>query len=113
MKDNRKKLIDDYKNQMPKMGVLKIYSKSSGDMFLGVCKDLRVGINSNKAKLSFNNHPNKELQELWNKHGSDDFIIELIKEFEYVDKSKDYTDELEILFELTMLENNNAKKIWK
>ena len=64
----KKELLEAYKSRHPEMGVISYRCKETGEVFLGISKDTKSGFNSNNMKLAANWHPNKRLQELWNKY---------------------------------------------
>ena len=61
----KKELLGAWKNRRPEMGVISIFCKTTGDLFLGISKDTRADFNSNRFRLSANGHSNRQLQELW------------------------------------------------
>ena len=63
----KKELLEAYKNRHPEMGVISYRCKETGEVFLGISKDTKSDFNSTNMKLAANWHPNKRLQELWNK----------------------------------------------
>ncbi|MDL2249657.1 GIY-YIG nuclease family protein [Lachnospiraceae bacterium OttesenSCG-928-J05] len=109
----KKELLDEWKNRHPEMGVVSIRCKATGDLFLGVSNDTRVWFNSHYFKLSSNYHPNKELQELWNKYGENEFEHSVVKVLKYENLTDDQTDNLEALLEKCMMEMSQEKRIWK
>lgn len=64
-------------------------------------------------KLAANWHPNKRLQELWNKYGSEGFELSVIKVLKYDDPNEDHTAELESLREQCLAADPKARKIWR
>lgn len=109
----KKELLEMYKNRKPEMGVFSFRCKDTGDVFLGISKDTRADFNSANAKLSSNMHPNKQLQELWNKYGREGFEISVIKVLKYDDPNEDHTEELEKLREECLASDPKARRIWK
>ena len=81
--------------------------------FLGISKDTKADFNSTNMKLSANWHPNKKLQELWNKYGPEGFELSVIKVLKYDDPSEDHTAKLESLREQCLAANPNARRIWR
>ncbi len=100
----KKELLEAYKNRHPEMGVISYRCKETGEVFLGISKDTKSGFNSNNMKLAANWHPNKRLQELWNKYGSEGFELSVIE---------DYTAKLESLREQCLAADPNARRIWR
>lgn len=95
------------------MGVISICCKITGDLFLGISKDTRADFNSNRFKLSANGHPNRQLQELWNRYGEPNFEFSVAKILEYERPTDDHTDELKSLLERCLMEAPQARRIWK
>ncbi|HHX69240.1 MAG: GIY-YIG nuclease family protein [Miniphocaeibacter sp.] len=112
-KEKRKILLENYKNRKPEKGILSIKNKTEEIEFLTIAKDKKANINSIKMKLNTNWHPNKELQDLWNKYGEGDFEIDLIEKLKYDDPKEDYTRELNELLEILLLEKKDARRLEK
>lgn len=74
-KIRKKELLEAYKHRHPEMGVISYRCKVTGEVFLGISKDTKSDFNSTNMKLAANRHPNKRLQELWNKFGSEGFEL--------------------------------------
>lgn len=109
----KKELIESYKNRHPEMGVITYKCKETGEVFLGISKDTKADFNSNNLKLKAKMHPNKRLQELWNKYGSECFELSVVQILKYDDPNEDYTAELESLREQCIAANPDARRIWK
>lgn len=109
----RKELLLEWKNRRPEMGVISILCKATGDLFFGTSKDTRADFNSNRCKLSNNNHPNRRLQELWNEYGEAGFEFSTEKVLNYKDPADDHTEKLNELLEQCLTESPQAKKIWR
>ncbi len=109
----KKKLLESYKNRHPEMGVISYCCKETGEIFLGISKDTKADFNGTNMKLSANWHPNKKLQELWNKYGPEGFELSVIKVLKYDDPSEDHTAKLESLREQCLAANPNARRIWR
>lgn len=97
--DRKKQLKQQYQEMKPDMGIMAVRSKCSNKCFLQTTQNLRGTINSTRFKLEAGIHPNRELQQDWNKFGEDCFFIEILEQLEYdQDETKtDYTEELAIL----------------
>lgn len=97
--DRKKELKEQYKMMKPDMGIFIIKSNLESKCYIQATQNLKGTINSTEFKLRFGNHPNKELQKSWNKHGKDSFAIEILEKLKYdKDETKtDYSEELEIL----------------
>lgn len=112
-KSKRKQLLQEYKNRCPEKGVISYLCKATEESFLGISEDTAADFNSVNVKLSLNSHPNKRLQELWNKYGEESFERTVIKILKYDDPAESHTEELEKLREHCLAENPKASKIWK
>ena len=88
-------------------------TKETGEVFLGISKDTKSDFNSTNMKLAANWHPNKRLQELWNKYGSEGFELSVIKVLKYDDPHEDHTAKLESLREQCLAADPNARRIWR
>jgi len=109
----KKELLEAYKNRHPEMGVISYCCKETGEVFLGISKDTKADFNSTNLKLGANWHPNKRLQELWNKYGRENFERSVIKVLKYDDPHEDHTEELENLRAQCLAADPNARRIWK
>ncbi|MEA4993877.1 MAG: GIY-YIG nuclease family protein [Oscillibacter sp.] len=108
----KKELLNEWKNRRPDMGVISIFCKATGDLFLGISKDVKADFNSNRFKLSAKFHPNKQLQALWNKYGENGFDYSVVKVLKYENPKDDQTDKLNALLEGCLLEIPQARRIW-
>ena len=109
----KKEILEAYKNRQPEMGVISYRCRETGEAFLDISKDTRADFNSTNMKLAANWHPNKRLQELWNKYGSEGFELSVIKVLKYDDPNEDHTAELESLREQCLAADPKARKIWR
>lgn len=112
-KKNKQELLELYKNRCPEMGVISYRCIETGEVFLGISTDTQAGFNSTNMKLESNWHPNKRLQELWNKYGQNGFELSVIKVLKYDNPHEDYTAKLESLREQCFADNPNATRIWR
>lgn len=112
-KARKKELLEAYKNRRPEMGVISYRCKETDEVFLGISKDTKTDFHSTNFKLTANWHPNKRLQELWNKYGREGFELSVIKVLKYDDPNKDHTEKLESLREQCLAANPNARRIWR
>lgn len=97
--DRKKQLKEQYKQMKSEMGIFAIYLKDSNKYYLETTQNLKGKMNSAKFQLQNGSHPNKELQDEWNIHKGNNFIIEVLEKLEYdKDESKtDYSEELSIM----------------
>lgn len=109
----KKEILENYKNRHPEMGVISYECRETGEIFLGISKDTKADFNSINVKLEANWHPNKQLQELWNKYGKESFELSVVKVLKYENPNENHTMNLEGLREQCFESNPNAKKIWR
>lgn len=64
-------------------------------------------------KLEANWHPNKRLQELWSKYGSNGFELSVRKVLKYDDPHEDHSEKLENLKEQCLAADPLARNIWR
>lgn len=107
----KKELLNEWKNRHPDMGVISMFCKATGDLFLGISKDIKVDFNSNRFKLSVKLHSNKQLQTLWDKYGENGFDYSVAKVLKYDNPEDDQTDKLNALLEECLLEMPQARRI--
>lgn len=87
----KKELVKEWKNRHPEMGVISITCKPTGDLFLGISKDIRAKFNNNRFKLSAKLHPNKSLQALWDRYGEHEFEYSVVEVLKYENPEDDQT----------------------
>ena len=109
----KKELMLAYKHRHPEMGVISYCCKETGEVFLGISQDTNADFNGTNVKLTANWHPNKRLQELWNKYGQAGFELSVIKVLKYDDPHEDHTAKLEDLREQCFASNPDASRIWR
>lgn len=109
----KKELLEAYKVRKPEMGVISFQCIPTGESFLGISKDTKADLNSNRFKLNANWHPNQRLQELWNQYGEAGFEQTAIKVLKYEDPGADHTDKLGNLLTQCLQADTNARRIWK
>ncbi len=109
----KKELLEAYKFRRPEMGVISYYCKETDDVFLDISRDTKASFNSINMKLSANWHPNKQLQELWNKHGPEGFKLSVVEVLNYDSPHEDHTAELEDLIEQRLAANPKSRRVWR
>ena len=109
----RKELLQSYKFRRPEMGVISYYCKETGDTFLDTSHDTKASFNSTNMKLAANWHPNKQLQELWNKYDREAFELSVVEVLKYDDPNEDYTAELEEILKQCLTANPGARRLWR
>lgn len=114
MDNNRKKeLITAYKNRKPEMGVVACRDLATDTTYLELAKDTGAILNSIRAKLKSNSHPNKELQQRWNESSPEGFAFSVARVLKYDDPTADHEEELRELREECLAANPKAKKMWR
>ena len=92
MDGNRKKeLKEQYRLMKPEMGILIIRSNENKECYIEATQNLRAVINSTRAKILNNMHPNFEFQRILNAKGSENYKIEVLENLPY-DKDESKTD---------------------
>lgn len=112
-KEQRKLLLQEYKDRKPEMGVISFCCTATGDTFLGISKDIKADYNSTACKLRFGYHPNRKLLTLWNTYGEEKFEMTTLRLLDYEDPKKDHTNKLEELREECLAQNPQAQKLWR
>lgn len=98
---DKKELKKKYKQTSLPMGIFIIKNSANGKIFIGKSKNLPGKLNSIKFQLKWGSSINKELQNDYNKFGSDSFgfeTLDLLKPKETGEQ--DYNDELKVLEEM-------------
>ena len=114
MNVERKRLLQQYKEEKPSMGCFMMTCKTTKEKFLGCSKHLETTKNSLFFKLSvqaLGNEP--ELQELYDECGKDKFVFEVLEVLPYdkEDGEKSYDEDLESLMLLCKEMHGDAKEI--
>ncbi|NLH59404.1 MAG: GIY-YIG nuclease family protein [Clostridiales bacterium] len=112
-KSKKKELKQAYKDRHPEMGVISYRCIETSESFLGISRDTKADFNSTNMKLKAKIHPNRRLQDLWNKYGLEGFDLSVVKTLKYEDPELDYTKKLEDLREKCLAQDPNARKIWR
>lgn len=76
--ERRKEIIREYKENPPPAGIYRITNTANGKTLIGRGENVQGKINSNIAQLRFGSHRNKELQQDWNRYGSETFTSEIL-----------------------------------
>ncbi len=109
----KKQLLEEYKNRRPEMGVISYRCIATNESFLGISKDTKASFNSTNTQLAANYYPNKRLQELWNHYGMEGFELTVVKTLQYESPADDHTVELEALREQCLVQDKQARRIWR
>lgn len=82
------------------MGLYLIESEFDSNVYLGYALDLRAKINRHKAELRFGTHRVKQLQQLWNTHGTSALKFRIVDILEHDEKIIDPQKELQAFADL-------------
>jgi hypothetical protein len=93
----KKQLLEEYKHSTPEMGIISFRCAAAAETFLCISTDTKADINTNRFKLSANWHPNKRLQELWNRYGETGFDASVIRVLTYENPAANHAEALEKL----------------
>ena len=80
-KGTRKKLKQDYQQNVVPMGVFLIRNTVNDKVFVAAGRNLQGIINRHRFQLIAGSHPNKLLQTDWSQLGSQNFAFEILEEF--------------------------------
>lgn len=81
MKEDQKRLKQDYKQGRREAGVFQIRNTSDGKVFVVAALDLPGAVNRHRFELQMGGHMNKRLQADWNELGADRFAFEVLDQF--------------------------------
>lgn len=109
--ERKKQPIQAWKNRKPEMGVFSLTCTATGDAFLGATLDAKRAFNGIRARLENDMHPNKALQALWNEHGEDSIVYEVVALLDYDDPGEDHAEDLQALLDLCLDENPEAQRL--
>ncbi len=76
--DERAALKRQYKENPPPAGIYRITNKANGKIFIGKGMNVRGRLNGQQVQLKWGSHPNRALQEDWNRYGPEHFAFEII-----------------------------------
>jgi hypothetical protein len=75
----RKELNREYLARPKRAGVFQIKNAVNDKVLLGSSLNLEGPLNKHRHMLTIGSHPNKELQQDWNKAGADKFIFAILE----------------------------------
>ncbi len=100
---DKKKLKQEYLLTPKPAGIFKIENKINGKIFLSGSFNLDKIFNRHAFQLQQKVHANGELQNDWNKYGSEKFLFEVLQEIKLKDDPLfDLKSEVETLLEKTI-----------
>ena len=80
-KARRKELMQQYAEREPQTGVFAVRNSTSGEVWVGVSKNLDVQKNGLWGRLASGMCFNKDVQASWAKHGEAAFSYEILERF--------------------------------
>ena len=99
--EKRAEIRRQYKETPKQAGIFQIVNTTNGKILLGSSKNLEGKLNKHRFQLASGRHPNRELQEDWNRMGEGAFRFEIA---EIVQRKDDpvfnLDDELSLLEEI-------------
>ncbi len=81
-KQRRRELRNEYKQNIPSMGIYKIRNRANGRVFIGAALNLHGIFTRHRFELDLGSHRNSDLQKDWNEAGADAFSFEVLEELE-------------------------------
>jgi hypothetical protein len=86
MKNDNKRLKQEYKQAKRAFGVFLIRNTTNDKVYVASGMDIQGIINRHKFALSMGGHQSKELQKDWNELGADKFEFEMVDQMEPSDE---------------------------
>jgi hypothetical protein len=77
-KEERARLLEQYKEIKIEAGVYQIKNKVNGKVFIEITRNLK-SMNGRLVSLNAGSETNKELQREWNEFGADNFVLEVLE----------------------------------
>ena len=106
--EQKKNLRNQYDQRKPDMGI--VCWQNGEKMWIAISKDATADYNRSSFQLKLGSWPNRELQTAYNAD-PESFQWSLLKKLDYKERDEDHSDDLELLFDLCMEENPQAKKM--
>lgn len=95
------------------MDVVSLRCKATSQSSLEISMDTRATMNSIQVRLESHYHPNRELLRMLDLYGEEGFELSVLEVLHYEAPTEDYTDELETMQDLCLLQDPKAGKLWK
>ena len=105
-KERQKELKEAYKLRHTTKGI--VAWKSGDNLWIAKTDDANADYNGTSFQLKLGSWPNKEMQQAY-KASPDSFEWIILKELEYEDPTKDYSEDLEIMLLQCFDEYKDAK----
>ncbi|MDR1069082.1 MAG: GIY-YIG nuclease family protein [Clostridiales Family XIII bacterium] len=109
----KKQLREEYKYRKPEMGIISFRCAAAEEAFLCASQNTQADINTNRFKLSANCHPNKKMQELWNRYGETGFEASVVRVLAYENPDDNHTESLETLLTQCLASDEGSCKMLK
>ena len=84
-KSRRQELLQQFSDRPPQNGVFALKNSITGEVWIGVSRNLDTQVNGLRVRLKSNQHASKDVQASWNAHGEDAFIYEIVERFPETD----------------------------
>jgi hypothetical protein len=95
---DRKALIRQYKETPRPMGVFRVHNTVADRSFVGISRDLPSMLNRQCFQLNHGSHPNRALQQDWNRLGSQAFVFEVLDTLNPAERSEsELSEDLAVL----------------
>src|SRR5689334_192167 len=75
----KKELVREYRERKVRPGIFAVRCSAAGKVWIGASRDLDSQQNGIWFQLRMGNHMNRELQQVWNRQGIDDFQFEILE----------------------------------
>lgn len=111
---SKKELINNYKQQEIKMGIIEVYNTITGYSFIDVCTNLYKPFEGMKFKLNMGRFKLKELQKDWDTYGENTFEFKVVEELKPNEGStdKEKLDDLKELLHMWIESQGESLKLY-
>jgi len=101
---DRKALSRGYKETPRQMGVFRVHNTAADKSFVGASNDLPSMLNRQRFQLTRGVHPNRALQDDWNRLGPEAFVFEILDTLSPSEQPDyDPSEDLRVLEELWLV----------
>lgn len=97
---DRKKIVKEYKQAPPPMGILLVRNLASGKVFIESAMNVQGQLNSCKFQLKMGSHTNRALQADYNELGEERFSFEVADSLTPTDAKGNAVEDLLVLEKL-------------
>jgi len=108
---NKKEIINEYKNRKQIGGICKITNTKTGKIFVFTVPDLEAGRNRFEFNKRTGSGINLKLKRDWDIYGSESFIFEVLEELEKSSEQsiKEFNEDLNELLDIYMQKYTNKE----